>query len=89
MSIHLPNFFSKGVINCGRTSSDRAKCLPSKLVSGTRFGFTSSGSKYNHCDFTEKLLEIESSSRKGSTYSERKQVEDVDTHVYTQKDFEV
>lgn len=66
-----PNFFSNGVISCGKTSSDNAKCLPNGLLSGTRFGVTSKGNKYNHCDFTEKLLKIETSSRKGSTYSKK------------------
>lgn len=65
----VPNFFSNGVTSCGRTLSRRAKCRRLGLLSGTRLRFTSNGSKYSHCDFTEKLLTMERSSRNGRTYS--------------------
>lgn len=74
---NIPSFFSNGVINWGKTSSDNAKCLPNGPLSGTRFGLTSNGSKYNHCDLTEKLLRIESSERNGSTYSTSKKYVDI------------
>lgn len=65
----VPNFFSNGVTSCGRTLSRKAKCRRLGLLSGTRLGFTSNGSRYSHCDFTEKLLTMDSSSRNGCMYS--------------------
>lgn len=65
----VPNFFSNGVTSCGRTLSRRAKCRRFGLLSGTRLGFTSNGNRYSHCDFTEKLLTMDRSSRNGRMYS--------------------